>query len=277
MYFHCQSNSQVVIGFMKSLEGKIIFVTGANGGLGRQFTEQFLQEGAKLILTDINESELQKYVNSLEKKDNVLGFFAEDISTPDGAKSIFEHATKISKEIDMLVNNAGIAHAGEFAEIPLESVEQLMQINLLGPMRLCHHFLPGMKKRGTGHIVNVSSIAGIVPLPGGAPYSASKFGLKGFSDVLRTDYSSHGIFITSVHPFFTRTAILDSARYGSAKVTQLELPEFLIEDPVEVIQEVITGIKSNREVIYPGVGAKALSIARRLFPDVVDFANKYLG
>ena len=262
---------------MDSFSKKVILVTGATGGLGKEFCRQFIADGAHLILTDLQKEPLESLVKELKGSGKVLGTFTGDVSNAEGAKAIYESTIAISKNIDVLVNNAGIANAGEFAEIPLDKVELLMQINLLSPMRLCHHFLPDMKKRGTGHIVNISSVAGLVPMPGGAPYSASKFGLKGFSDVLRTDYEPHGIKVSSVHPFFTKTAILDSARYGSAKIASAELPDFLVEDPESVIAETIRGIKKGEKVICPGMVAKSLDVSRRFFPELLNLMNKYLG
>ncbi len=261
---------------MKSLERQIVLLTGATGGLGREFAMQLKELGANLILTDLNEAELNAFVKDLTRhgRGEILGAFTGNCDSREGADEIAKAAFNISSRIDMLINNAGIAHAGDFADIPQEKWELLMQINLLTPMRLCHAVIPQMKARGSGHIVNVSSIAGIVPLVGGAPYTASKHGLKGFSDALRIEYEKYGIYVSSVHPFFTRTAILHSERFGSGAIVHKQLPDAIVDEPQKIIAETIAAIRSNKGVILPGLTAKGLDFMRRHFPDLVEYGLK---
>ncbi|MCS7092760.1 MAG: SDR family oxidoreductase, partial [Patescibacteria group bacterium] len=173
---------------------------------------------------------------------------------------------------DIIINNAGIAHVGLFGEQPLDRWDKLMHVNLYAPMRICQYFLPDMKLRAQGHIVNISSIAGLVPLPGAAPYTASKYGLTGFSDAIREEYGRYGISVSSVHPFFTRTAILQSERFGTA--IRNEPPWFLTESPESVVKEALLGIAAQQDYILPGVAAKAIDIIRRLNPRLISMIGR---
>ena len=252
---------------MKYFEGKTILLTGAGGGLGSEFAAQLLDLGGHLVLSDVKIESLDRY-KSYSGKGKVLGLIAGDIGSKEGTERFLADVKKITPCPDIIVNNAGIAQAGAFGDVPLDRWEKLMNINLISPMRICHYFLPDMKTRGSGHIVNVSSVAGIVPLPGGAPYTASKHGIKGFSDAIRLEYEKHGIAVSTVHPFFTRTAILQSERFG-VNVNVEDYPQFLIESPDNVIRETIKAIASKTDFILPGPTSKLLDLVRRLAPGML--------
>jgi len=252
---------------MTYFEGKTILLTGASGGLGSEFAAQLLDLGGQLVLADVKLESLDRY-KSYSGKGKVLGLIAGDIGSKEGTERFLADVKKITPCPDMIINNAGIAQAGAFGDVPLDRWEKLMNINLISPMRICHYFLPDMKTRGSGHIVNVSSVAGIVPLPGGAPYTASKHGIKGFSDAIRLEYEKHGIAVSTVHPFFTRTAILQSERFG-VNVNVEDYPQFLIESPDNVIRETIKAIASKTDFILPGPTSKVLDLVRRLAPGML--------
>lgn len=252
---------------MKYFEGKTILLTGASGGLGSEFAKQLLDLGGQLILADVKLESLDRY-KSYSGKGKVLGLIAGDIGSKEGTERFLADVKKITPCPDIIINNAGIAQAGAFGDVPLDRWEKLMNINLISPMRICHYFLPDMKTRGSGHIVNVSSVAGIVPLPGGAPYTASKHGIKGFSDAIRLEYGKHGVAVSTVHPFFTRTAILQSERFG-VNVNVEDYPQFLIESPDNVIRETIKAIANKTDFILPGPTSKVLDLVRRLAPGML--------
>lgn len=252
---------------MKYFEGKTILLTGAGGGLGSEFAAQLLDLGGHLVLSDVKVESLDRY-KTYSGKGKVLGLIAGDIGSKEGTERFLADAKKITPCPDIIINNAGIAQAGAFGDVPLDRWEKLMNINLISPMRICHYFLPDMKTRGSGHIVNVSSVAGIVPLPGGAPYTASKHGIKGFSDAIRLEYEKHGVAVSTVHPFFTRTAILQSERFG-VNVNVEDYPQFLIESPNNVIRETIKAIASKTDFILPGPTSKVLDLIRRLAPGML--------
>jgi len=259
---------------MSYFAGKTVLLTGASGGLGGEFAAQILDLGGELIVADVKVESLDRF-KTYSGPGKVLARIAGDISTKEGTERFLAEVKKITPCPDMIINNAGIAHLGAFGDVPLDRWEKLMNINLISPMRICHYFLPDMKSRGSGHIVNISSVAGIVPLPNGAPYTASKHGIKGFSDAIREEYRKHGISVSTVHPFFTRTAILQSERFG-IDIDTSEYPQFLIESPESVVREAINGIVHKTDFILPGPAAKVIDLARRLTPGLFGFFSRGL-
>ena len=162
---------------MTSAANKTVLITGAGGGFGRQLVRQFRAAGAKLILTDVTDRALHDVVD--DAGGDLVASVAADLASEEGCDTVAEACTSRDVVPDILINNAGIGVAGRQDLVPRDHWESLMQLNLLAPMRLCHLFLPGMIERGSGHIVNVSSLAGWLGAKGLSAYCASKFGLRG--------------------------------------------------------------------------------------------------
>ena len=139
-----------------------------------------------------------------------------------------------------------------------------MQLNLLAPMRLTRLLLPGMIERGSGHIVNISSLAGWVGSQGLSSYCASKFGLRGFGEALAADVEPDGIRVTNVYPCFSRTPILDSAQYGYD--ARRRVPEHLISEPADVVRRIIDGIRRDELHVFPDKHARRIHYLKRFVP-----------
>jgi NAD(P)-dependent dehydrogenase (short-subunit alcohol dehydrogenase family) len=254
---------------MKNLTGQTVLITGAAGGFGRCLARLLLAEGCLLLLADLRRADLTAAAEEIARAatgapGRVLGFVAADLATPGGAEQLWAAASQIAPRIDMLVNNAGIGMLGRFDQIPPARWEQLMQVNLLAPMRLSGLALPQMLARKSGHIVNVSSCAGLVGSPGFGPYSASKFGLRGFSEALAADVSPLGVDVTAIYPWFARTPILEAEQHGYQR--RRVLPEHLIDDPTVVMAALVDGLKRRQLHIYPGRMPKLIDSLRRYAP-----------
>lgn len=261
---------------MTVLRDKVILLTGAGGGLGIEMVRQFLQEGSLLILSDHPSIDLAERIKSIERQTSttgrILGVVSMDLSESEGCSRLWEACQSVHPNVDILVNNAGIALLGPHHLIPSERWEKLMQINLLSPMRLTQLVVPQMIQRRNGHIVNISSIAGQVGPPNLASYAASKFGLRGFGEALSEELLAHHVFVTQIYPFFTRTPILDSQRFGGIDV---QVPDKgPIYEPPFVIRELIQGIKKNQLHIFPGSIPKAIVAANRFFPSIVPYLSR---
>jgi len=251
---------------MKPLKGQIVLLTGAGGGFGQVLTRLLLREGCLLILSDLRREALLESATAAaqaagEAPGRVLGFIEADLSQATGATRLYAEATRISPRVDILVNNAGIAVYGRFDQIPRERWEPLMEINLLAPMRLTYLFLPQMIARRSGHIVNISSAAGLVGVPGMSVYNASKFGLRGFTEALAGDLAPLGIDVTGIYPFFTRTAILDSPHFGGRP---RRLPGVVVGDPEAVMTRLVRALRRRERHVYPGFWARATDVLRRV-------------
>ena len=255
---------------MTDLNGKTVLITGAGGGFGQQMTRQFRAAGCKLILSDLSEKALRAAVD--DAGDDLLASAAADLATEEGCGVIAGICTAKGIVPDVLVNNAGIAFGGRLDHVPRERWETLMQLNLLAPMRLTNLFLPGMIERGSGHVVNISSLAGWIGSPGLSSYCASKFGLRGFGESLAADLEDTDIHVTNVYPCFSRTPILDSPQYGYQE--RREVPEKLISDPADVIANVIKGVQRNKLHVFPDRHARRIHYLKRFVPWLIPLLNR---
>ena len=247
---------------MTNPANKTVLITGAGGGFGRQMVLQFRAAGAKLILTDISDDALHGAVD--DAGDELVASVIADLASEKGCDALLEACRSLDVVPDILVNNAGIGIAGRLDHIPRDDWESLMQLNLLAPMRLCNSFLPGMVERGSGHIVNISSIAGWTAAEGLSAYCASKFGLRAFGVSLAADLEDTDIQVTNVYPCFSRTPILDSPQHGYEE--HRVVPEYLISDPAKVVERIVRGVRRNRLHVFPDMYARIIHYLTRFAP-----------
>ena len=255
---------------MTNAANKTVLITGAGGGFGRHLVRQFRAAGATLILTDVTDSALHDVVD--DAGDDLIAAVVADLASEEGCGAVVE--TCMSRDIvpDILVNNAGIAVAGRLDKVPRDHWEQLLQLNLLAPMRLCNLFLPGMIERGSGHIVNTSSIAGWTGAKGLSAYCASKFGLRGFGVTLAADLEGTGVHVTNVYPSFSQTPILDSPQYGYEE--RRVVPAYLLSDPSEVVAQMVDGVRRNRLHVFPDKYARRIHYLTRFAPWLVPLLER---
>lgn len=247
---------------MTNAANKTVLITGAGGGFGRQLVHQLRAAGAKLMLTDITEPALQDVVDGAG--DDLIASVAADLASEEGCRAVAEACATRGVVPDILVNNAGIGAAGRLDNIPRENWESLMQLNLLAPMRLCNLLLPGMIERGSGHIVNVSSLAGWVGSKGLSAYCASKFGLRGFGESLSADLEGSGVHVTNIYPCFSQTAILDSPQFGYEQ--RRTVPAYLISQPADVVARMLEGVRRNRLHVFPDKYSRRIHYVTRFAP-----------
>lgn len=265
---------------MTQLNKAVVLITGASGGFGQELTRQLLEAGSRLILTDIDEAVLCKQLEAIQREvttGEIIACLTVDLSTREGCEILYRQVKALDIPIDILINNAGIAVFGRMDEIPMEKWEYLMQLNLLTPMRLSALFAADMIARRQGHIVNIASLAGWFAVAGLAYYSASKFGLRGFSEGLFQDVKDYNVKVTAVYPFFSRTPILQSQRYGTLAKEFQGIPEHLITDPADVMRATIQGIIHNQLHVFPDRTAKSIHLFKRYFPQLLDWMSAGFG
>ena len=255
---------------MTDLSEKIVLITGADGGFGLHMTRQFRDAGCTLVLTDINDRALRPALD--DAGDALLASVTSDLATEEGCGLIAGMCTAKGIQPDVLVNNAGVGFGGRLDHVPRDKWEMLMQLNLLAPMRLCNLFLPAMIERGSGHIVNISSLAGWIGSPGLSSYCASKFGLRGFGESLSADLEGTGVQVSNVYPCFSRTPILDSPQYGFDE--KRAVPERLISEPTDVVTQIIKGVRKNRLHIFPDKHARRIHYLKRYMPWAISLLNR---
>jgi dehydrogenase/reductase SDR family protein 7B len=188
------------------MKNKVVVITGASSGIGKALAGKFGSEGSKLVITGRNKAELDNTVLELKKQGIIVEGFQADVSVEDDNKRMAEAAIKAYGTIDILINNAGISMRALFNEVDLQVVKKVMDINFYGVLYATKYCLPEIIKN-KGSVVGISSIAGYRGLPGRTGYSASKFALNGFLEVLRTEHLKTGVHVLTACPGFTASNI----------------------------------------------------------------------
>ena len=191
---------------MKRLEGKVTIITGSGGGMGKAEAVLFAEEGAKVVVTDIQEDKVNEVVDEIRNAGGEATGFKHDVSSEENWIQIVKGVVEKYGKIDVLVNNAGISSDETPAhEITLDKWHKIMDINLTGTFLGMKHVVPVMKENGGGSIVNISSIAGLTGFSKGGPYTASKGGVRMISKGAAIEYAKDNIRVNSVHPGIIET------------------------------------------------------------------------
>jgi short-subunit dehydrogenase len=260
---------------MKNLAGKNVLITGAGSGIGRSTALAFARHGAKLVLSDINQTNLatvEREVTSLGATclaltvnvadDNAMRAFADEVHATVGA-------------LDVLINNAGIAYCGNFLDSPPESWQRLYDVNLKGVLSGCYLFLPKMiAAGGVRRVVNIASANGFAPLPTLAVYSASKYAALGFSEALSMELEDTDVGVTVVCPGAINTAITTGAGVMASSVSEAQkvrLQDYYRNQgtsPERVADAIVEGVISGREMVVVGTSARPSYYVKRLSPSL---------
>src|SRR5882672_7271805 len=188
------------------MKDKVVIVTGGSSGIGKALAEEFGKHGSKVLITGRNQSDLHAVVDELRQKGIIISGFPADVSRPEDNRNMAAEAIRVYGKIDVLINNAGISMRALFEEVDLDVVRKVMDINFYGVLYATQSCLPEIMKN-KGSVVGISSIAGYRGLPGRTGYSASKFALNGFLEVLRTEMLKKGVHVLTACPGFTSSNI----------------------------------------------------------------------
>jgi len=227
-------------------------ITGASSGIGEAFARLFAAEGFDLVLTARREEKLQQLAADLPTTTKIV-VLPGDLSTTAGITTFCGSVSGESLEIDVLVNNAGMMVEQEFAKLTTEQIERTITLNITALTQLIHQFLPAMKARKSGRILNVASVAAFHPVPGMDIYAATKAYVLSFSEALAENLRDTGISVTALCPGLTDTNIVDTSVSGA-------IPTFMISQPDEVARSGFDALM-NREVICIPGNANRLALA----------------
>lgn len=264
---------------MKDLRNKVVVITGAASGMGQCAALAFAERGSKVMALDINEEGLKKTKSLLDEIGVENMTFKVDLTSTDDVKRMTDEVVEKYGGADVLVNVAGVLIAGDFADTPLEQWKWVVDVNLFGPANTIHCLLPSMIAKKSGHIVNVTSAAGLFPITCLGAYTASKHAAVGFSEVLSTELREHGILVTTVCPGGTNTPMGSAMiAHGFSQADKLSggvgsfgkyitQPEDLAELMVKSVLEEKTGIVAMR-------GTRILHFIYRYFPRLFRFMMK---
>lgn len=243
---------------IKTLQGKLCLITGAASGIGKATAFQAATEGARLVLTDINQDALQQVASVIRGLGGeVLEARTLDIAVYEEVRAFAEDLHQRFGSMDVLMNIAGISIWGTVETLSHEQWRRVVDINLMGPIHVIECFVPAMIQAGRGgHIVNVSSAAGLFGLPWHAAYSASKFGLRGVSEVLRFDLEQHGIGISLICPGGVDTGLVNTLEVAGVDLQSPAVQKLKSRfrkhavSPDQAAQAIIQGIKKGRYMVF---------------------------
>lgn len=200
---------------MKTVKNKVVLITGAAMGMGRLYAERGVEEGARVVLWDINSKVLRKTVKELIEKGGNVDSYIVDVSNPEAIDRTAKRVLDEIGVVDVLINNAGIVVGADFVDHSTTDIERTIKINVLGPMHVARAFLPEMIKKKEGHIVNIASAAGLISNPRMSVYAASKWAVIGWSDSLRLELEQAGyknIHVTTVTPSYVDTGMFEGVK-----------------------------------------------------------------
>ncbi len=237
-------------------------VTGATAGIGAAFARQLAARGHDLVLVARNRARLERFAADLQRDHGrAVEVLDVDLASDEGCARV---EWRCGEGVDLLVNNAGLGTKGAFHEVPREAEEHLLRLNVRAVMRLAHAALPPMVERGTGAIVNVSSVAGFTPGTRGATYSASKAWVTNFSESLHLQYAPHGVRVLALCPGFTRTEFHQRAEMD---VSGVPAQLWLYAD--DVVRTALADLDAGKAISVPGGQYKAIVAASRIVPTSV--------
>ena len=256
---------------MRTLDGKVVVITGAGSGIGRELSLHAAAQGAELALSDWDETGLKETAERCRARK--ARAVREDPLDVRDRSAMAEYAATIAGHfgrVNAVFNNAGVAVHGDFEEMTYEDFEWVIDVNFWGVVQGTKEFLPHLIASGDGHVVNISSLFGLLGMPGQSAYNASKFGVRGFTEALRPEMliARHPVAVTCVHPGGIRTAIARNARttasHGQAEVARFfdtRLAKTTAEDAARAI---IHGVLAGKPRVVVGNDAKALDLFVRL-------------
>ena len=233
-----------------TLKGKYVLITGAAQGIGLETAIQFASTGCHLILADVNQTALESARQKLQKYTNIKVFsYCVDVSDKNAVQKFAEHVQKEIGKVDILINNAGIGYHSTLEETTLETWKRLIDINIWGTLYHLYAFLPMMKERGKGHIVNVSSGQAFFQMPSWGAYTATKLAIAAMSNILHYELSQYNIKVTTVYPYMVNTGFyndVEGKSFGS-KLSMKLLPLYS-QKPETVAKIIFKAVEKGKRI-----------------------------
>jgi NAD(P)-dependent dehydrogenase (short-subunit alcohol dehydrogenase family) len=250
---------------MTQVANKVVAVTGAASGIGRALAQHLTRKGAHVALADVNEAGLAETVSLLDRSRVKVTTHVVDVRSRD---AVYAYADEVEKQhggADVVINNAGLTVHTSLEDATYEDFELVIGVNMWGVIYGCKAFLPVFRRRGAGHLVNISSINAMVPFLNNGPYNISKYAVLGLSETLMQELRGEPIRVTCVHPGGIRTNIVRNARGHTASDAAM-FDKIARTSSESAAATIVSGVEKNREQVFVGLDAKALAAAKRVVP-----------
>ena len=262
---------------MKSFKGKVSAITGAGSGMGRTLALSLARRGSHLALSDVNEVGLAETVAGAAAHGVKVTSKRVDVSSREQVYAWADDVVRDHGKCNLVINNAGVSHSATIEGTDYKDFEWIVGINFWGVVYGTKAFLPHLKASGEGHVVNLSSLFGLLSIPGQGTYNATKFAVRGFTEALREELevTRAPVSATCVHPGGIKTNIARSARVDKSLsalgVTDIERGRKSFEKafrvtPEDAAETILRGVERNARRVLIGQDAYALDLLQRVFP-----------
>jgi NADP-dependent 3-hydroxy acid dehydrogenase YdfG len=271
---------------MKKFDNKVVVITGAGSGIGRALALDFAGRGARLALSDINEAGLAETVDAVKQAGAEVKADRLDVADRAAFEAYAAGVLDHFGTVNVVINNAGVALAGDLVDLEWDDIDWIIGINFWGVVHGTKFFLPALIESGDAHLVNISSLFGLVSMPGQSMYNAAKYAVRGMTEALREEMlvGRTGVGVTAVHPGGIKTAIARSARTSAredqaanAKLFDEKLAKTTPEKAAEVI---IKGIQRKQARVLIGLDAHVVhnfgKFTGSRYQDLIALGAKYV-
>jgi len=254
---------------MKDIHGKTAVITGAAHGIGEALARSLAREGCRLALVDVNEAGLTRVGDEVEALGAKVSKHVVDVSNRTRMEELVGEISEAHGAIHMLINNAGVSVNGSFVDQTIEDFERVLGVNLWGVIYGCKFFLPVLWKAEEAHIVNISSIFGVVGLPGQSSYCSSKFAIRGLTETLWEELRGSHVHVTVVHPGGVATNLVSASKHYDQETKQ-KIIDMYAEGMMtanSAADEIVVAIKANRRRVLITNQARFIDYLKRLVPE----------
>jgi butyryl-CoA dehydrogenase len=259
---------------MKEFSGRVAAITGAGSGIGRALAFNLARRGTHLALCDIDEVGLSETVGQCEGFGVKVTSQRLDVADRDAMYAWADKVVEDHGKVNLIFNNAGVALGATIESMSYEDFEWLMHINFWGVVYGTKAFLPHLKEAGEGHIVNLSSVFGLISIPSQSAYNAAKFAVRGFTDALRMELeiAPCGVSCTTIHPGGIKTNIARNGRFDQSMVAVGGDPDQVRKDfdkvaftsPKKAARQILAAVERDRRRALIGPDAKVIDLLSRL-------------
>ena len=270
---------------MKTLNDKVVVITGAGSGIGRALSLNLARRGALLALSDVDEAGLAETV-ALAEKAGALQVRSDRLDVAD-RDAMSRYALDVVQQfgrVNVVINNAGVSLTGDFTDLEYTDIDWVVGVNFWGVVHGTKEFLPHLIASGDGHVVNLSSLFGLISMPGQSIYNATKYAVRGMSEALREEMlvAGHPVGVTSVHPGGIKTDIVRNSRVSAkedkAATSELFDKKLAKMTPERAAEIIVNGILKNKARVLVGLDAHAMHHLAKLlgsrYQDVVAKASQ---
>jgi NAD(P)-dependent dehydrogenase (short-subunit alcohol dehydrogenase family) len=259
-----------------------VVITGAGSGLGRALSVEVARVRGRVVVSDVNVAAAEETAHRVEREGGEARVVPCDVTRPESVEALARESEAAFGGVDLVVNNAGVACAGEVGKLALTDWKHVLDVNLWGVIHGCHFFVPLLRRQGAGHVLNIASAAGLLSAPYLAPYNVTKAAVVSLSETLFVELKTVGLGVTVACPMFFRTNIAASARFTESESTRRlkDMAARLVDEASveadEVARECLRAVSRDAFYVLPMASGRWFWRMKRLLPEAFARSGPFL-